>query len=60
MKACPGGCDHAAVEHEAFDSGVAQGERGANESSQPPYRAPALREAWRTGVAVGVLNRKAR
>jgi len=51
---CPGGCDHADVEHEAFDDGVGAAERGDH---QCPYRG-SLREDWLTGHSVGTLNRR--
>lgn len=57
-KPCPGGCDHSDIEHQAFDAGVAAGERGEDDLPAE-YRddESILSEAWFTGNSVGLGNR---
>src|SRR5688572_8920143 len=55
-EACPGGCDHTAEEHIAFDAGVAAGNAG-KQAEDCPYEDFSLREDWLTGQSVGAADR---
>lgn len=52
---CPGPepCGHTDEEHEAFDTGLAAGNRGDSDEAVPAYEDPLLRLAWLTGWDVG-------
>lgn len=57
---CPGGCEHSVAEHEAFDTGLAAGERGEHELPDEYHDdAMILSEAWLSGNSVGLMNREA-
>ena len=55
-KPCPGGCDHSRAQHRAFDAGLAAGEAGLGDETNPETDL-ALREDWRIGYSIGWLNR---
>lgn len=55
---CPGGCEHTAAEHAAFDAGLAVGEAGEDSTIPAHIEGDMQREGWLTGHAVGVSNRE--
>lgn len=57
---CPAGCTHTEAEHEAFDTGLTDGELGG-QMMPDHYRTDAsLTLAYKSGESVGILNRRHR
>lgn len=57
---CPAGCTHTAAEHEAFDTGLTDGELGGQRIPDHYAAADSLRLAYQAGESVGILNRRRR
>jgi len=57
-RGCPADCGHSAEEHEAFDTGLSDGELGGQRIPDHYAAADNLRQAYQAGESVGILNRR--
>jgi hypothetical protein len=57
---CPQDCGHSEIEHNAFDVGVDDGEKGSDEAIPAHYESGAARAAYMLGLSVGGLTRRNR